>query len=242
MLIVNQVQGIWSCKSDKLTSRLGEVKSLLRKFPQIQIHYVGKENNFVADALASECLKEAIIGAIRLEEPNLRGKYLLQDVISFLETREPPPHLTKGERHWLARKAIRYRLINEDLFCFGKDQVLWKVPPSEDIHHILHSCHDDVCGGNFAQHITSRKALQDVFVWPSLHRDAHYWCKTCDACQRIGPRQLTYGPQQPITSLGPFEKWGIDAIEPLLRSAAGKEYIIVGVDYMKRWEESTPTS
>ena len=124
MLIVKQVEGIWSCKSDKLASRLREVKSLLRKLPQVQIHYVGRAKNYVADALASECWKEATIGAIRLQEPKLQGKESLQDVINFLETGEPPPHLTKGERHWLARKAVRYRFLNEDFFSLGKDQVL----------------------------------------------------------------------------------------------------------------------
>ena len=65
--------------------------------------------------------KEATIGVVKLQEPKLQGKESLQDVISFLETGEPPPHLTKGERRWLARKAVRYRLLNEDLFYLGKD-------------------------------------------------------------------------------------------------------------------------
>ena len=203
---------------------------------------MGRANNQEADALASECLRDVTVGAIKLQEPKLQGRESLHDVLGFLETGEPPPHLTKGERRWLARKAVRYRLINEDLFCKGKDQVLWKVPSQEDIHRILHSCHNDVCGGHFAYEITCRKVLQAGFVWPSLQRDAHFWCKTCDDCQRTGPRRLTYGPQQPITSFGPFEKWGIDAIGPLPRTAAGKEYIIVGVDYMTRWAEAAPTS
>ena len=84
--------------------------------------------------------------------------------------------------------------------------------------------------------------MQAGFVWPSLQRDAHFWCKSCDACQRTEPRRLIHGPQQPITSFGPFEKWGIDAFGPLPRTAAGKEYIIVGVDYMTRWAEAVPTS
>ena len=163
-------------------------------------------------------------------------------MISFLETGEPPPGLTKGERRWLARKAVRYRLIKDDLFCLQKDHVLQKVPPSGDIHRILHSCHNDVCGGHFAQDITCRKVLQAGFVWPSLQRDAQFWCKTCDVCQCTRPRRLVYGPQQPITSFGPFEKWGIDAIGPLPRTVAGKEYIIVGVDYMTRWAKASPTS
>ena len=120
--------------------------------------------------------------------------------------------------------------------------MLRKVPSQEDIHRILHSCHNDICGGHFASELTCRKILQAGFVWPSLQRDAHFWCKSCDACQRTGPRRLIHGPQQPITSFGPFEKWGIDAIGPLSRTAAGKEYILVGVDYMTRWAEASPTS
>ena len=86
------------------------------------------------------------------------------------------------------------------------------------------------------------KVLQFGFVWPSLHSDAHFWCKTCDACQHTGPQKLTYGPQHPITSFGPFEKWRIDVIGPLPQTATGKECIIVGADHMTRWAEIAPTS
>ena len=72
-----------------------------------------------------------MIGAIKLQEPKLQGKESLQDVICFLETSEAPSHLTKGERSWLAKKAVKYRLINEDLYCLGKDQILHKVPPKK---------------------------------------------------------------------------------------------------------------
>ena len=61
------------------------------------------------------------MGAVKLQEPKLQGKENLHDVLCFLEIGEPPPHLTKGERRWLARKAVTYQLINEDLFCQGKD-------------------------------------------------------------------------------------------------------------------------
>ena len=121
---------------------------------------MGRAKNQEADALASECLKEVTVGAVKLQEPKLQGKESLQDVLCFLETGEPPPRSTKGERRWLARKAVRYQLINKDLFCKGKDQVLWKVLSKEDIHCILHSCHNDVCGGHFVYELTCRKVLQ----------------------------------------------------------------------------------
>ena len=64
MLIVKQVQGIWSCKSDKLASKLREVKGLLRKFSAMQVHYVSRCKNAVADALASDGLKDPMEGSI----------------------------------------------------------------------------------------------------------------------------------------------------------------------------------
>ena len=89
---------------------------------------MGRARNQDTDALAIECLKEVIIGVVKLQEPRMQGKESLQDVWCFLEIGEPPSNLNKGERRWLARKAVRYQLINEDLFCQGKDQVLQKVP------------------------------------------------------------------------------------------------------------------
>ena len=120
---------------------------------------MGRAKNQEVDALANECLREVIVGAIKLPEPKLQGRESLQDGLCFLEIGEPPPHSTKGERRWLARKSMRHQLIGEDLFCIGKDQVHWKVPSKEDIHQILYSCHNGVCGGHFAHEITCRKVL-----------------------------------------------------------------------------------
>jgi len=108
MLIVRQVQGIWSCKSDKLAGKLWEVKGLLKRIKHHQVHYVGRAKNQEANALASECFKEVTVGAIKLQEPKLQGKESLQDVLCFLEIGEPPPYSTKGERRWLVRKKLRY--------------------------------------------------------------------------------------------------------------------------------------
>ena len=116
------------------------------------------------------------------------------------------------------------------------------MPLSIDIQDILASCHDKVYGGHFALDITSRKILQVDFVWPSLHQDVHHWCKTCHECQRAGDKRLTYEPQTPILSYGPFEKWGIDAIGPVPQATSGKMFIIVGVDYMTRWAEAIATT
>ena len=69
---------------------------------------MGRARNQDADALANECLREVIVGVVKLQEPKMQGRESLQDVWCFLETEEPLPNLNKGERRWLARKVVRY--------------------------------------------------------------------------------------------------------------------------------------
>ena len=242
MLLVKQVNGTWACKNQGLLSHLLHVKALLSQFRKVQLHHVPRTENQEADALASAQLQTMLVGAIALKPPLLQGSDCMADIIQFLQTGECSSGLSKGQKQWLVRKASRYRLINDDLYCKGKDQIMRKVPLSIDIREILASCHEGVCGGHFALDITCRKILQAGFVWPSLQRDVHHWCKTCKECQKSGDRRLTYEPQTPIISYGPFEKWGIDAIGPLPYAQSGKRYIIMGVDYMTRWAEAVATT
>ena len=90
----------------------------------MQVHYIARGKNQLADDLANEALKDLMVGAIKLQETKLQGKESSNDVITFLEIGEAPSHLNKGEKRWLARKAVKYQLIDDDLYCLGKDQVL----------------------------------------------------------------------------------------------------------------------
>ncbi|MCO5589493.1 hypothetical protein L7F22_043460 [Adiantum nelumboides] len=71
-----------------------------------------------------------------------------------------------------------------------------------------------------------------------MHADVQHWCRSCHNCQVNGNKKLLYGPRQAVIANGPFEKWGIDAMGPLPRTANGKLYILVAIDYMTRWVEA----
>ncbi|MCO5549862.1 hypothetical protein L7F22_003336 [Adiantum nelumboides] len=68
-----------------------------------------------------------------------------------------------------------------------------------------------------------------------MHADVQHWCRSCHNCQVNGNKRLLYGPRQAVIANGPFEKWGIDAMEPLPRTANGKLYILIAIDYMTRF-------
>ena len=131
----------------------------MRLFKGIQLKHVLRSQNQEAYALALEQLKEVIVCAIKLKLPLLQGSDTMEDILYFLMKGECPTRMTKRQIQWLACKATRYCLINDDLYCLGKDQVLQRVPLSIDIQEILARCHEGVCGGHFALNITSRKIL-----------------------------------------------------------------------------------
>ncbi|RVW96848.1 Pro-Pol polyprotein [Vitis vinifera] len=59
------------------------------------------------------------------------------------------------------------------------------------------------------------RVLQLGFCWPSLFKDAHTMCKSCDRCQRL--RKLTRRnmmPLNPILIVDLFDVWGIDFMGP----------------------------
>ncbi|KAL6312033.1 hypothetical protein AAG906_027229 [Vitis piasezkii] len=57
--------------------------------------------------------------------------------------------------------------------------------------------------------------LQSGFSWPSLFKDAHTMCRSCDRCQRL--EKLTRRnqmPMNPILIVDLFDVWGIDFMGP----------------------------
>ncbi|MCO5578412.1 hypothetical protein L7F22_032254 [Adiantum nelumboides] len=120
----------------------------------------------------------------------------------------------------------------------GTDLVLRRVPWREDLYRVLEENHEGACGGHFALKITLHKILQEGYVWPSLHKDVHHRCRTCNRCQAFGKRVFKPELQKTIMVFDVFEKWGIDAIGPLPITSRGKSYILIAVDHLSRWAEA----
>jgi hypothetical protein len=71
--------------------------------------------------------------------------------------------------------------------------------------------HERPSRGDFAIEIMKRKILDARYWWPTIYRDMHDYCKSCDACQQIGGL-ATQSRAKLVTSLleEPFMKWGLD--------------------------------
>ncbi|MCO5553292.1 hypothetical protein L7F22_006813 [Adiantum nelumboides] len=162
----------------------------------------------------------------------------LTPVVNYILEGEFPKEFTTGQRRKLIKQASTFLWLEGALYQKGKDLVCRRVPSTNEIPKILKGLHEEACGGHFSHELTLRKVLLAGYVWPSMHADVQHWCRSCHNCQVNGNKRLLYGPRQAVIANGPFEKWGIDAMGPLPRTANGKLYILVAIDYMTRWVEA----
>ena len=241
LLIVKQIQGMWKCQSDGLRGFYKEALSLMKSFSKVQVKHVSRVDNKEADALAQEQLVKIKGEPVCILE-ECKGAESLLEIQELLNDGVFPKDLNGLQRRRLVSRSSQYVVVGKDLYHKGKDDILRRVPLKEEIVEILRKMHEEACGGHFSHDIMLRKIMLTGFTWPTIHKDIHEWCKSCDACQKAGRRHLRVGPLHPIVVFAPFEKWGIDAVGPLPKTQHGKEYILVAIDYMTKWAEVAATS
>eukprot|EP00253_Pinus_taeda_P028150 PITA_28150 len=103
---------------------------------------------------------------------------------NYLVTGKLPPHLFPSERRKIIEESSRYSWISNELFKTGPDFVIRRCVKEDEMPDILKACHDEPCGGHFADKRTTYKILSLGYYWPSLFKYAKQYVKRCDRCQR----------------------------------------------------------
>ncbi|MCO5575355.1 hypothetical protein L7F22_029155 [Adiantum nelumboides] len=243
LLIVKQILGIWACKNERLRAKVTSIRKLFSQFEEVQLYHIPRKENEDADLLAQQAISNQdkahmVIAAIALKDPQYAGMESLTPVVNYILEGEFPKEFTARQRRKLIKQASTFLWLEGALYQKGKDLVCRRVPSTNEIPKILKGLHEEACGGHFSHELTLKKVLLAGYVWLSMHADVQHWCRSRHNCQVNGNKRLLYGPRQAVIANGPFEKWGIDAMGPLPRTANGKLYILVAIDYMTRWVET----
>ena len=62
-----------------------------------------------------------------------------------------PRHLTGRERKLIVQRSARFSRIGGYLFHTGADMNICRCIREDEIYDILRGCHDEPCGGHFAE-------------------------------------------------------------------------------------------
>ncbi|RVW59112.1 Retrovirus-related Pol polyprotein from transposon 17.6 [Vitis vinifera] len=124
-------------------------------------------------------------------------------IANYLVTGEVPSEWKAQDRKHFFAKIHAYYWEEPFLFKYCADQIIRKCVPEEEQQGILSHCHENACGGHFASQKTAMKVLQSGFTWPSLFKDSHIMCRSCDRCQRLGKltKEIKCHEPHPIVDL-----------------------------------------
>ncbi|GJY23813.1 reverse transcriptase domain-containing protein [Tanacetum coccineum] len=142
----------------------------------------------------------------------------------------------RKEASKLCIKARQYELLEGVLYrrSFLKPWLKCVGPLQAD--YVIREIHEGSCSMHAGPRSVVAKAMRLGYYWPTMHRDARNMIRTCQIHHPV-PRN----PQQPLThimALWPFYKWGIDIVGPFLEGPGKVKFLIVAVDYFKKWIEA----
>ena len=129
-------------KKDSLKHWFYAIKKIARSFEAIQFRHIRREDNQMADKLASSKLQACVAG-LTITQALYLGREALKDMDDFLSTGQSPESLTKVQKRRLVKKASRFTVVGEDLMVYGKDGMLRKVLYKEEVGLVLRQCHEE---------------------------------------------------------------------------------------------------
>ena len=160
------------------------------------------------------------------------------DIVNYFVTSQMPLHWGQQDKFKFFA-MVKYFLWDDPyLLKYCPNQIIRRCIPEHDQSNVISFCHDHACGGHFSAKKTAAKILQCGFYWPTLFKDAHTYCTSCEHCQKLGSiSRRNMMPLNQILIVEIFYVWGIDFMGPFPNSY-GNLYILVAGDYVSKWVEA----
>ncbi|KAK4388385.1 hypothetical protein Sango_2445100 [Sesamum angolense] len=194
-LVVNQVQGSYEARDEKMAKYFSKAKNMLGKFEEASVVQVSRANNATVDQLAKLASSMAAIRSRKitfisseraaieeLEEVICIDPTLLswkEEIIRFLTNGVQPE--SKKYAKVLRKKASRFIMIDGELYKRGFSQPFLKCLTPEEGNYVLREIHEGMCENHLGGKTLAEERLRQGFYWPTMLGDAHEVVKRCRA-------------------------------------------------------------
>ena len=91
-----------------------------------------------------------------------------------------PTHWSTQDKKKFLNEVKKFYWDDPYLFKYYPDQIFQKCIPDNEVSSVIKLCHSEACGGHFLSKKTAAKILQCGFYLPTMFKDTHAFCKTCE--------------------------------------------------------------
>ena len=186
-LVISQINGNWETRHPNLIPYRDHVMNLVPYFEEITFEHIPREENNLADALATlssmfkvKWANEApSIRIMRLDEPafcyeadvELDGNPWFHDIKRYLETKEYPEDASVTDKKFLRRFSAKFFLSNGTLYKRNHDGVLLRCVDKNEASKIIEEMHEGSFGTHSSGHTMAKKILRAGYYWSTMEND-----------------------------------------------------------------------
>jgi len=106
---------------------------------------------------------------------------------------------------------------------------------------VLLAYHDCLSGGGHKGFKCTYAAIQLKYYWHGMYQKVFDYVISCDKCQRAKRSVNKHpAPLMPLPVAETFERWHMDILTNLPKTAGGYQHILLVVDSFSRWAEAFP--
>ena len=170
------------------------IKELIEQFDEVTFHHIPREENQLADALATlssmfKISNRENVPLIRVQsrdhpahclaiEEESDGKPWYYDIKRYITDREYPLGATKNDKKTLRRLAMGFFLNGEVIYKRNHDMVLLRCIGKVEAERIMQDVHEGSFGTHANGHAMARKILQAGYYWLSMETDCFGYVKS----------------------------------------------------------------
>jgi ribonuclease HI len=199
-LVIKQLNGQYECRSEALRSYYEECREILKSFPLVTLQHIPREHNEEANRLAQSASgykesQEAFAAEVCALRADLAEDDWRKEIVDYLK--DPSRKVSRKLRY----KAIKFVLLDDNLFYKSLDGVLLRCLGPEEAKNMMSEVHDGICGAHQSAYRMKWVIRQAGCFWPTILEDCFEYYKGCQDCQRFGNIQRV-----PASTLNPIIK------------------------------------
>jgi len=228
-LVIHQLKGEWETRDPKLIPYQAYIKELAGSFDEISFHHVPREENQMANALATlasmfqltphgdlpyiEFWRRGRPAHCCQVEKERDGKPWYFDIKRYVESKGYPLEASDNDKRALRRLAASFFMSGSILYKGNQDMTLLQCLDAKEANHMIEEVHEGSFGTHANGHAMARKILTAGYYWLTMESDCCTHVRKCLKCQAFVDN--VNAPPHPLNVMSapwPFSMWGIDVI------------------------------